>query len=42
MLSTLAGIDGRRIAVSVTLVADHLYLEVDGRTLDAPLHRITS
>jgi hypothetical protein len=23
----------------VTIVTDHVYLEVNGRTLDAPLHR---
>jgi uncharacterized protein YaeQ len=35
----LAGIDARRLKVTATLVADHLYLEVNGRALDGPLHR---
>jgi uncharacterized protein YaeQ len=39
LLAGLAAVDERRIRVVVTLVADHLYLEVNGRTLDGPLHR---
>jgi uncharacterized protein YaeQ len=39
LLAELAGLDERRLKVVVTLVADHLYLEVNGRTLDGPLHR---
>jgi uncharacterized protein YaeQ len=42
ILAELAAIDRRRIEVVVTLVADHLYLEVDGRTIDGPLHRAGS
>ena len=38
-LAALAAVDARRIEVVVTIVADHLYLEVNGRALDAPLHR---
>jgi uncharacterized protein YaeQ len=33
--------EDRRIRAAVTIVADHLYVDVDGRTLDAPLHRGT-
>jgi uncharacterized protein YaeQ len=39
LLSELAAMDARRMKVVVTIVADHLYLEVNGRTLDGPLHR---
>lgn len=39
MLAELAALDERRLKVVATLVADHLYLEVNGRTLDGPLHR---
>ena len=39
MLADLAAADERRLEVVATLVADHLYLEVNGRTLEAPLHR---
>ncbi len=39
LLAELARIDDRRIEVVATLVADHLYLDVNGRTLDGPLHR---
>lgn len=42
VLAGLAAVDERRIEVVVTLVADHLYLEVNGRTLDGPLHRAAS
>jgi len=40
LLAELAAIEGRRLEVVVTLVADHLYLEVNGRALDGPLHRV--
>jgi uncharacterized protein YaeQ len=39
LLRELGSREDRRIKASITLVADHLYVEVDGRTLDAPLHR---
>jgi uncharacterized protein YaeQ len=39
VLAELAALDERRMKVVVTLVADHLYLEVNGRSLDGPLHR---
>jgi uncharacterized protein YaeQ len=39
LLAALAACDERRLQVVMTLVADHLYLEVNGRALDAPLHR---
>jgi uncharacterized protein YaeQ len=42
LLAALAAVDERRIRVVATLVADHLYLEVNGRTLDGPLHRAGS
>jgi uncharacterized protein YaeQ len=42
LLAELATIDDRRSEVIVTLVADHLYLDVNGRTLDGPLHRAPS
>jgi uncharacterized protein YaeQ len=42
LLRDLAVHDERRIRASVTVVADHLYVEVAGRTLDAPLHRAGS
>ncbi len=42
VLAELAAVDDRRIKVVVTLVADHLYVEVNGRTLDGPLHRAVS
>jgi uncharacterized protein YaeQ len=42
LLAELAAIDGRRSKVIVTLVADHLYLDVNGRSLDGPLHRAPS
>src|SRR5512134_2045945 len=42
LLAELASIDGRRLKVVATLVADHLYLEVSGRSLDGPLHRGTT
>jgi uncharacterized protein YaeQ len=42
LLAELAAIDVRRIRVVATVVADHLYLEVNGRALDGPLHRAGS
>ena len=39
LLRELATHGDRRIRANVTVVADHLYVEVDGRTLDGPLHR---
>ncbi len=39
LLAALAAVDVRRIKVVVTIVADHLYVEVNGRALDGPLHR---
>lgn len=42
LLAELAAVDVRRIELVVTLVADHLYLEVNGRALDGPLHRAVS
>jgi uncharacterized protein YaeQ len=39
LLRELGAREDRRIRAAVTLVADHVYVEVDGRTLDAPLHR---
>jgi uncharacterized protein YaeQ len=39
LVKELGAREERRIKASITLVADHLYVEVDGRTLDAPLHR---
>lgn len=42
VLAELAAFDERRIKAVVTLVADHLYLDVRGRTLDGPLHRVAS
>ena len=42
LLAELAAIEERRIEVVVTLVADHLYVETRGRTLEGPLHRAES
>lgn len=39
LLAELASVDERRIPVVITIVADHLYLDVHGRTLDGPLLR---
>jgi uncharacterized protein YaeQ len=41
LLAALAAAEDRRIRAAVTLVADHVYVDVGGRTLDAPLHRTT-
>jgi uncharacterized protein YaeQ len=42
LLRELGASEERRIRASVTLVADHLYVEAGGRTFDAPLHRPAS
>jgi hypothetical protein len=42
MLAELSALDERRLKVIATLVADHVYLDVNGRTLDGPLHRAAS
>lgn len=39
LLRALGQLEGRRWKVSVTLVGDHLYLTVDGESLDGPLTR---
>lgn len=39
LLAGLAAIEERRLRVVVTLVADHLYVEVNGKALDGPLGR---
>jgi uncharacterized protein YaeQ len=39
LLGALALREDRRIRAAVTLVADHLYVDVGGQTLDGPLHR---
>ncbi|BDG04525.1 YaeQ family protein [Anaeromyxobacter oryzae] len=39
LLAELSARDDRRIRSSVTIVADHFYVERDGRTVDGPLHR---
>lgn len=39
LLAALGSIEARRVHLVVTLVADHVYLDVDGRALDGPLHR---
>lgn len=39
VLAALAMRDDRRIRAAITLVADHLYVDVGGQTLDGPLHR---
>lgn len=42
LIRELGAREERRIQATVTLVADHLYVEVAGRSLDAPLHRTGS
>jgi uncharacterized protein YaeQ len=42
LLTALSVRDDRRIRVAVTLVADHLYVDVGGQTLEGPLHRPAS
>lgn len=39
LLAALAAREERRVRLSVTLVADHLYVEVGGEMLEAPLTR---
>jgi uncharacterized protein YaeQ len=39
LLGALAPRDDRRIRAAITLVADHLYVDVGGQTVDGPLHR---
>ncbi len=39
LLAWLSSKDDRRLRASITLVADHLYLDLAGDTLDGPLHR---
>jgi uncharacterized protein YaeQ len=39
LLSELCAREDRRIRVSVTIVADHVYVERDGRSVDGPLVR---
>jgi uncharacterized protein YaeQ len=39
LLAELGARDERRIKTSITLVADHVYVEVGGRTVEGPLHR---
>ncbi|HTN51941.1 MAG TPA: YaeQ family protein [Anaeromyxobacter sp.] len=41
LLAALAAREERRIRAGVTLVADHLYLDLGRETLDGPLHRGT-
>jgi uncharacterized protein YaeQ len=42
LLAELAAVEERRIKLVVTIVADHVYAEVNGRALDGPLHRAAS
>lgn len=39
LLAWLSSRDDRRLRASITLVADHLYLDLSGETQDGPLHR---
>lgn len=39
ILRALSGREERRTRCSVTLVEDHLYVEIDGQMADGPLHR---
>lgn len=39
LLAALAGVDSRRTRLALTIVGDHLYLDVAGRALDGPLTR---
>jgi uncharacterized protein YaeQ len=41
LLAALAGGEERRVRLSLTIVGDHLYVDRAGRTLDAPLHRLS-
>jgi len=40
-LGELASVEERRTRLALTIVADHLYLERGGRSLDGPLHRLS-
>jgi uncharacterized protein YaeQ len=39
VLSRLALIDQRRVKLSLTIVEDHLYLDVNGETMDGAIER---
>lgn len=39
LLAELSANGERRIRISLTIVGDHLYVEVGGKSLDGPLHR---
>ncbi len=39
LLAELASNEERRVRLSLTIVGDHVYVEVGRRTLDGPLHR---
>lgn len=39
LLAALAAHEDRRLKAALTLVSDHLYLDLAGRSLDGPLHR---
>lgn len=39
LVAALGRHDARRIRASITLVADHIYVEAGGETIDGPLHR---
>jgi uncharacterized protein YaeQ len=39
LLAALATVDGRRARLSLTIVGDHIYMDVGGRTLDGPIAR---
>jgi len=39
LLAALAASEGRRLRLALTIVGDHLYVDVAGRTLDGPLTR---
>jgi uncharacterized protein YaeQ len=41
LLAELASAEERRTRFSLTIVGEHLYLERAGRSLDAPLHRLS-
>lgn len=39
LLAALATVDSRRTRLALTIVGDHLYVDVAGRTLDGPITR---
>lgn len=41
LLGALSAIDRRRMKVSVTIVGDHFYVDVDGASVDGPLGRLS-